>query len=98
MHQRGRTDCYGMGDVVPVFDLALHFGYAEQESNYLVAANVDDVKITLEVSSSDKALWVEREMVKLLPAIVKTAQSCFREVLVYEERLIGLLAISSLSL
>lgn len=27
----------------------------------------------------------------LLPAIVKTAQSCFREVLVYEERLIELL-------
>ena len=47
---------------------------------------------------SDKALWVEKEMVKLLPAIVKTAQSCFCEVLVYEERLIGLLAISSLSL
>ena len=59
---------------------------------------LDDVKIVLEVSSIDKAIWVEKEMVKLLPAIVKTAQSCFREVLVYEERLIGLLAISSLSL
>ena len=54
---------------------------------------LDDVKIVLEVSSIDKAIWVEKEMVKLLPAIVKTAQSCFREVLVYEERLIGLLDI-----
>ncbi|MEY8336775.1 hypothetical protein AALB16_01920 [Lachnospiraceae bacterium 62-35] len=63
-----------------------------------MVVNVDDIKIALEVSSIDKAVWIEKEWVKLLPVIVKTAQSCFREVIVYEERLIGLLDISSLSL
>lgn len=28
------------GNVAPVFDLALHFVYAEQESNYLVVVNM----------------------------------------------------------
>lgn len=51
-------------NVVPVFNLALHFGYAEQEADYLVVVNVDDVKIALEVSSIDKAIWVEKERVK----------------------------------
>lgn len=84
------------GDAVPVYSLASRFGFAEQESRYLLVVKVDNIKIALEVSEIDRVVRIEKEAVILLPAAVRATQLCFREAFIYGENLIGLLDISGL--
>lgn len=84
------------GKAVPVYSLASCFGSGEQENRYLLIVKIDDIKIALEVSMIDRVIWIEKEAVISLPAVVRATQMCFKEVLIYGENLIGLLDISGL--
>lgn len=84
------------GKTVPVYNLALHFGYMKQETEYLLVVNVDDIKIAPEVEMVDRVIWIEKEAMISLPVIIRTKQPCFQEAFVYEGKLIGLLDISGL--
>lgn len=84
------------GKAVPVYNLALHFGYTKQATEYLLVVNVDDIKIALEAGMVDRVIWIEKEAVIWLPVIIRTKQPCFQEAFVYEGKLIGLLDISGL--
>lgn len=85
------------GKAVPVYNLASRFGFMEQENRYLLVVKMDDIKIALEVSTIDRVIWIEKEAVISLPAVVRATQMCFREALIYGENLIGLLDISGLA-
>lgn len=84
------------GKAVPVYNLASRFGFMEQENRYLLVVKLDDIKIALEVSMIDRVIWIEKEDVISLPAVVRATQMCFREALIYGEILIGLLDIGGL--
>lgn len=84
------------GKPVPVYSLALLLGFAEQETRYLVVVKVDDIMIALEVSRIDRVIWIEEEAVIPLSDIVRDTQLCFREAIIYGEKLIGLLYINGL--
>lgn len=82
--------------LVPVYSLASLFGFVEQESRYLLVIKVDDIRIALEVTKVNRVIYIGRESVALLPSIIRATQMCFREVVIYEKKLIRLLDISGL--
>lgn len=84
------------GKVMPVYSLASRFCFAEQETRYLLVVKVDDIKIALEVAMIDKVIWIEKEAIVSLPAIVRDTQPCFQEVIMYGGKMIGLLDIRGL--
>lgn len=84
------------GKGIPIYSLALRLGFVEQEYKYLVVVKMEDIEIALEVEMINKIVWIEEDDVISLPAMVSATQLCFREALVYREKLIGLLDVGGL--
>lgn len=84
------------GEIVPVFSLSSRFGVSEGRIESLVVANVDGMKIGLEVEKVKEIVEVENRQVLPMPSIMNGVKNCFSDVASRQKQLFVLLDVSSL--
>lgn len=84
------------GEIVPVFSLASRFGLGDITVQNLIVANVNGMKIALEVESVKEIVDVENSRVLPLPALMNAETNCFNDVASCQKELIVLLDVKSL--
>lgn len=84
------------GEIVPVFSLSSRFGVAEGRIESLVVANVDGMKIGLEVEKVKEIVEVENRQVLPMPSLMNGVKNCFSDVASRQKQLFVLLDVASL--
>lgn len=84
------------GEIVPVFSLSSRFGVNEGQIESLVVANVDGMKIGLEVEKVKEIVEVENRQVLPMPSIMNGVKNCFSDVASRQKQLFVLLDVASL--
>ena len=85
-------------EVVPVYNLALRFGYTEKEIRYLIIVIAEGMKIGLEVDRVNGVIDVEEQEIFPLPfPLNEIQQYLFKNIVVYhQKRIIILLNVNDL--
>lgn len=68
------------GNVIPVYNLAIKFGYTNMKIDNIIVVDTDGMLIGFEVCKVDEILNVPDEYVFNMPEIIRHNQSCFSEV------------------
>lgn len=84
------------GEIVPVFSLSSRFGVPEGRIESLVVANVDGMKIGLEVEKVKEIVEVENRQVLPMPSLMNGVKNCFSDVASRQKQLFVLLDVASL--
>ena len=84
------------GEIVPVFSMSSRFGVAEGRIESLVVANVDGMKIGLEVEKVKEIVEVENRQVLPMPSLMNGVKNCFSDVASRQKQLFVLLDVASL--
>lgn len=84
------------GEIVPIFSLASRFGCAQTEVQNLIVANVNGMKVGLEVECVKEIVDVEDTNVLSMPVIMNGVQNCFNDVASCKKELIVMLDVNSL--
>lgn len=82
--------------IIPVYDLALRFDYAEQEMWYLVVVNIGETYIGLEACEISHIVDVKENELIPTPAAVSRAKRYFPDVIYLKEQTIFMLNINQL--
>lgn len=84
------------GYIIPVFSLASRFGLADRPVDNMIVANVDGMKIALEVEKVKEIVDVENSNVTPMPILMGGSQNCFNDVASRQQELIVMLDVASL--
>ena len=84
------------GNIVPVLSLAARFGLQELPVENMIVANVDGMKIALEVEKVREIVDVENSRVLPMPMLMSSVQNCFNDVASCQQELIVMLDVKSL--
>lgn len=86
------------GMSIPVYDFVRQFGYAESETAhpYLIVIQTKRTKLGLAIGSRCKIIDVDRTAFQPVPVTANPIQSCFKSILLYQEKLIGLINVERL--
>ena len=84
------------GNIVPVLSLAARFGLQELPVENMIVANVDGMKIALEVEKVREIVDVENSRVLPMPVLMSSVQNCFNDVASCQQELIVMLDVKSL--
>ena len=84
------------GEIVPIFSLASRFGCPESKIQNLIVANVNGMKIGLEVESVKEIVTVEDSNVRSMPILMNGVKNCFNDVASCQKELIAMLDVNSL--
>ena len=84
------------GNIVPVLSLAARFGLQELPIENMIVANVDGMKIALEVEKVREIVNVENSRVLPMPMLMNSVQNCFNDVASCQKELIVMLDVKSL--
>ena len=84
------------GNIVPVLSLAARFGLQELPIENMIVANVDGMKIALEVEKVREIVDVENSRVLPMPMLMNSVQNCFNDVASCQKELIVMLDVKSL--
>lgn len=84
------------GNIVPVLSLAARFGLQERSIENMIVANVDGMKIALEVEKVREIVDVENSRVLPMPTLMSSVQNCFNDVASCQKELIVMLDVKSL--
>lgn len=82
--------------IIPVYDLALRFKYAEQEMGYLLVVNIGENYIGLEICGINQIVDVEENQLIPTPAASSRAKRYFPDVIYLKEQMIFMLDINRL--
>ncbi len=84
------------GNIVPVLSLAARFGLQELPVENMIVANVDGMKLALEVEKVREIVDVENSRVLPMPMLMSSVQNCFNDVASCQQELIVMLDVKSL--
>lgn len=84
------------GNIIPVFSLASKFGLAECQVNNMIVANVDGMKVALEVEKVKEIVSVENSHVEPMPVLMGGSKNCFNDVAACQQELIVMLDVAGL--
>lgn len=84
------------GNIIPVFSLTSKFGMAEHQINNMIVANVDGMKIALEVEKVKEIVNVENSHVEPMPVLMGSSKNCFNDVAARQQELIVMLDVAGL--
>lgn len=84
------------GNIVPVYSLAMKFGYPEQQINNVVVTDVNGMLVGFEVCKVDAILSVEGEHIIPMPEVISEAQHYMPDVANYQKDLIVMLDVGKL--
>lgn len=84
------------GNIVPVLSLAARFGLQERPVENMIVANVDGMKLALEVEKVKEIVDVENSHVLPMPMLMNSVQNCFNDVASCQQELIVMLDVKSL--
>lgn len=84
------------GEIIAVYSLASRFAYSDLPVGNIVVANVEGMKIGLEVEQVKSIIEVEDKSVIPMPTIMNATQNCFNDVASCQKELIVLLDTSNL--
>ena len=84
------------GNIVPVLSLAARFGLQELPVENMIVANVDGMKLALEVEKVREIVDVENSRVLPMPMLMSSVQNCFNDVASRQQELIVMLDVASL--
>ena len=84
------------GTVVPIYDLAAQFGFSEQKMQYVVALNVKGEMLGLAINGISDVIVIDESMVYPVPSVINTTQPYVKNIVFYQEKLIGLIDVDSL--
>lgn len=84
------------GNIIPVFSLASKFGLADHSIENMIVANVDGMKIALEVEKVKEIVSVENSHVEPMPILMGGSKNCFNDVASRQQELIVMLDVASL--
>ncbi len=84
------------GLTVPIYDLALQLGYAEQKLEYVVVLDVKGAKIGLAISGASEVITVDEKAIHPVPVVVSTARHFIKSIVFYQESLISLIDVNRL--
>ncbi len=84
------------GEIVPIYNLALRFGYQVPRIQNIVVVSADGMKVGLEVERVQEILEVEDKQVIPMPGIMNATQNCFNDVASCKEGLVVLLDVRQL--
>lgn len=93
-HIRGIIRLHGA--IIPVFSLASRFAFTNLPVQNLIVANVEGMKIALEVERVKEIVEVENANVLPMPSLMYGAKNCFNDVASCQKELIVLLDVASL--
>ena len=84
------------GEIIPVYSLAVRFGFANETTENIVVVEVQNMKIGLEVCKVEEILTVPNDHVFSMPQIIKHSQECFSDVADNNKQLIVTLDVCNL--
>ena len=84
------------GNIIPVFSLASRFGLGNRPVENMIVANVDGMKLALEVEAVREIVDVENSHVSPMPILMGGTQNCFNDVASRQQELIVMLDVASL--
>ena len=84
------------GEIVPVFSLANRFGIQNCQIENFIVANVNGMKVALEVEKVKEIVEVENSRVLPMPVLMNGVQNCFNDVASCQKELIVMLDVGSL--
>lgn len=84
------------GNIIPVYSLASRFAYADKNIDNIVVANMDGMKIGLEVAKVKEIMEVGNRDVIPMPQIMNATQNCFNNVVSCNKALIVVLSVQNL--
>lgn len=84
------------GNIIPVYSLTSRFGMPAGKIENLVVANVDGMKIGLEVEKVNEIVDIDNSRVLPMPSLMHGAANCFNDVASCQKELFILLDVESL--
>lgn len=84
------------GEIIPVYSLAVRFGFANDQTENIVVVEVDNMKIGFEVCKVQEILTVPDDHVFSMPQLVRHSQECFSDVADSNRQLIVTLDVCTL--
>lgn len=84
------------GEIIPVFCLATRFGLPDRPIENMIVANVNGMKVALEVEKVKEIVDVENSSVLPMPMLMNGVQNCFNDVASCQKELIVMLDVNSL--
>lgn len=84
------------GEIVPVFCLATRFGLQDRPVENMIVANVNGMKVALEVEKVKEIVDVDNSRVLPMPILMNGVKNCFNDVASCQKELIVMLDVNSL--
>ena len=91
---KGAAMLYGM--LIPIYDLASQFGYAAPQAAYLIVVETKRMKLGLPIDLGCDIIDVDHTALYPVPATMNPARNYFSSVILYQERIIGLIDVNLL--
>ena len=91
---KGAAMLYGM--LIPIYDLASQFGYAAPKAAHLIVLETKRMKLGLPIDAGCDIIEVDHTAFYPVPVTMNPARNYFSSVILYQERIIGLIDVNRL--